>query len=787
MSLPARQTWHRSMRVIPLLLFVVLLWLLTIAWPVPLSPQLDPGWRQVLSEAWLHGWRFGTDIVFTWGPLGWWMHPNVIPEAIAGKLQVELPARFALACLLGGIAWSLPRPSRILWCATLLVGGDSLFDAVILALVVALALLWMTPETPRWRVLVAITALGALAVVKFTTMVLVAGATGVASMVAGLEGRPRRALLVAAGVPAAIVTWWLLAGQHLADFWPYIRTSLHLAAGYGGAMALNETDLVWRAGLVVLAGQAFWILATAWRARTHAPTLVRLSLLALAVFLAWKHGYTRADAHVLLFFGAALWLSLVATGLPLPARLPVPLGAGLAFLSLAAFGITYPDTGRRWLDSLDNRIVNSTRRLTDLATARQSAPATPAVPANLTLPVARERIGEAPVDILGYEQGLLHLNGLTHRPRPVFQSYVAYTGPLAEINRLFFHSPGAPDYLLAGLRAIDGHYPAHDDSGVLRDLPFVYEPVVEDRGYLLMRRREPGSIAPVTTTEIARHDNVRPGDTVPLPDDRSHPLWMTIDSYPTLRTRLRGLFYREPQLWITLTDDRGQSSRWRIVPRLAEYGFLVQPRLVDQSDLTAWASQAGRNWNASIAVGTPPGDTAAWDRFSVTFHRLSLPLAPAPPAHILVTQGVINAEPTFIDSPLAWRTHHDDLGPRLFLHAPGRLDLAVPPGARQLRGEFGLEPGSYAGDNATDGVTFVVEAVNAAGQTVLWERRLEPLTRPGDRGRQSFELALPEPLPETIRIRLDTGPAGQWDWSYLARIRFEPEPVSATTPGAGSF
>ncbi len=56
-------------------LFLALLWLTRFTPPEhPAVPELDPSWAQALGYALVHGLRFGVDVVFTYGPLGWFAH-----------------------------------------------------------------------------------------------------------------------------------------------------------------------------------------------------------------------------------------------------------------------------------------------------------------------------------------------------------------------------------------------------------------------------------------------------------------------------------------------------------------------------------------------------------------------------------------------------------------------------------------------------------------------------------------------------------------------------------------
>ena len=113
----------------------------------------------------------------------------------------------------------------------------------------------------------------------------------------------------------------------------------------------------------------------------------------------------------------------------------------------------------------------------------------------------------------------------------------------------------------------------------------------------------------------------------------------------------------------------------------------------------------------------------------------------------------------------------------LFVHAPGSLLYTLATTPSHLTARFGICPGAFEGGAHTDGVTFRVERSDALGRTqTLFERRLDPVAVPGDRGMQSLDIALGAGHGGSLRLITDPGPAGStnWDWSFWADVRLEP-------------
>src|SRR5262249_54445990 len=187
-------------------------------------------------------------------------------------------------------------------------------------------------------------------------------------------------------------------------------------------------------------------------------TLPRFLLLAGFIALVWKFGFARSHQHMVIFFVSAL-LPVVA----FPTLLDDPLRhrwlaqgvlacAGLLCLvGLHSTGkhIRQPDILWHAPSRLQDKLWRHYTLLGQWAAFHASYEEwLTKEKQRFDLPHTRAVIGQAPVDVLGYEQTIALYNGLTYRPRPVFQSYCAYTSHLARLNDAFYRSSRAPDYVL---------------------------------------------------------------------------------------------------------------------------------------------------------------------------------------------------------------------------------------------------------------------------------------------------------------------------------------------------
>ena len=87
-----------------------------------------------------------------------------------------------------------------------------------------------------------------------------------------------------------------------------------------------------------------------------------------------------------------------------------------------------------------------------------------------------------------------------------------------------------------------------------------------------------------------------------------------------------------------------------------------------------------------------------------------------------------------------------------------QIRFAIAPGARRLRGRFGLLPDASR-RSATGGSTFrAVLRAPGSREEILWERSLDPARAFGDRGLQSLDVRFDVRAPASLLLRTDAGP-----------------------------
>ena len=326
------------------LISVVALVVVALSWPFRSLPAftMDVSWQVGLHQAAAQGLRFGQDLVFTYGPLGFLAWPTPFTGATSTLAFIVSAAIYlAMVVLLLGAARRM----------------FPLVVAILVVLLFARTLGYLAPSETLQVIVFAVgvdlirrdrvarpafvaAALGALAAAAILGKLNIGVSVTAMTVVVVLAVSPRRLrgfLVFGGAFVATFLVLWLSTGQPLADLLPYVKGSMEIISGYSDAMARNGPGGRWIYVLFVLASATLayltWRISTGWPSRRRLPLA---TLLLLFLFAAWKLAFVR-DTPTPAFASLAF-----AAFLLLPARLPRP----IVVIVLVAFGLTFLGVSR---------------------------------------------------------------------------------------------------------------------------------------------------------------------------------------------------------------------------------------------------------------------------------------------------------------------------------------------------------------------------------------------------------------------------------------------------------
>jgi hypothetical protein len=574
--------------------------------PAMPSAGADPSWRMALNEAWARDFDFGR-VVFTYGPYAFLSTEQYHPDTFVTLMVCSLFLGTLLFLLLREIelVWKRPIPVTLILSCLIASGYTSAPDVRF----ICYGFLFLVAAAGRRRkvtdavgsspllgapILLSMAAfsLGLICLVKATYAV-EAGIMVALAMVV-LQGTERRPLALAILVSCCLglVFFWLIAGQSLMDLPRFFHNQAQVVLGYGPAMSVGEG---------ILPPALFLIssipLAIAIERDLQPPSAGKWAMaigLGLVLFLSFKEGFVRQDEwHVMT---AAEVLFILPWCWPFDrVDLWRHVQAAAAACTAAVFMVQFPHA------------LDVQAKMAQLESVRHCSGRGPVVCpfrsgwlrktydlslARLAREVPLPRV-QGTVDVYTTSQYIAIAHGWRWDPRPVLQSYSAYTPALARMNAQHLTGARAPDGVLFALDAIDFQLPALADGPSWPILLSQYG--VE----WLSKRRQPAGGQPVA---YLRHEpdwrritiirtpllaqKVALGQRLKLPPSDAV-LFATIAIRPDIYGQFEQFLFKNPRLYINFRFPDGGIGRYRFIPGMARAGFIISPVVADTAQFVA--------------------------------------------------------------------------------------------------------------------------------------------------------------------------------------------------------
>jgi hypothetical protein len=568
----------------PIELIVTVLLLLTVVLVyVPLNPlmpwvTLDASWSFGLNQADAQHLVVGKDIIFTFGP-----YASVYTKAYhPGTNYLMLLGGVVLAGFAATVVHRLTKTKPIVWKLFLVY----LFAAVIYAPDVQLFIypilvafyVYTTATnktnniayTPRQELFTAslFFPFGLLLLIKGSLLMVVTGIMLLSAAFYWYRGYKRTAVGVLTAPLLAMIIFQLIAGQPLSGLWPYFTNMFPVISGYNEAMSVPGAAK--EPVLFVLAAIA--ILVFCYRIK-NTPLIHRLFLmltLALFLFTAFKAGFTRHDAHALTatasLLSMAYFLYLVLPNktfyILFGAAALVWLVVGSAYTEQGAFDTLKMPVYAESAEGLALRLSGGLKeKYEDKINEIKSQP--------VKIPALK-----GTSDLYSYEQGYLLASNNTWSPRPVLQSYSAYTPSLARLNEAHLTSDKAPNNIIFKVATIDRRLPALDDGLSWPTIINNYQPDTINGGFLYLKQKRAKNLEPAKQEVAALNCTI--GDEIMMPNSKDV-LFAEFDIHASLLGGLAASLYKPDMMGIVVTLVTGKTMEFRFIPKMGKAGFILSP------------------------------------------------------------------------------------------------------------------------------------------------------------------------------------------------------------------
>jgi hypothetical protein len=565
---------------------------------VPLNPSmptsgLDTSWMFAMNQGITQGLVFGKDIVFTFGPYASvyteLYQPATDSLMVGGALFLGLS--FALLLLL--LAKGKMFHGLLLFCislACLTDSRDALFFSypLILALVVYRMTLPIENEIKlhlatslEYGSIFFFAPLGLLPLIKGSLLPICGS---IAILCGGMFWFRGKKILAgfAIGIPViSCILFWNFSGQPISALPSFLWSVRQFVTGYTDAMSFpgNVSECV----LYILAS-ALILLVIFWTA--NSPRLSKCFLCiayALFLFTAFKAGFVRHDPWHNIIAGSSLLAAALLLMFVLGEKRSVlPLAMALlvwAYIGHGPVRTTAEDISANLRGTFGQAIESARMRWKGSDNLQQRFNERVAA-IKAEFPVPRM---SGTTDIYSFNQSWIFASGNTWAPRPVTQSYSAYTPELARLNLRHLEGASAPDNILFRVEPIDGRLPSLEDGLSWPALINSYSLQKLEGQTAYLRKRTTSGNQNAGMTEDFNLGSHALGEEVALPES-GDPLFANIDIQPTLLGKVWGALYKLPELHIAMRLRDGETKNYRVISNMMRTDFLITPLVQNTED-----------------------------------------------------------------------------------------------------------------------------------------------------------------------------------------------------------
>jgi len=564
------------------------------------TAKLDPSWQMAIHYAYAHGMQFGRDVVFTYGPLGFLWLPQYYPDhyyiMLAFWASLSIMFLMVFYCL-SASGNKIQISVQFILFYTILTVCVFIKKDVILFSYFALLLIFVLDQrksssTVRPGFIVGLISFAALiGLEKFTGLIL-----AVVTLIL-LDFH----LLMMRRVPRYSIFFALLfvlfavsvGKQELSSILPYLQHSWIVASGYSQAMQISKSFAELCIYLLVISIFVVFAALIEWKEkRFDLTSFTRWLGLLLVLFMSFKAGHVRQDGHIEISWATLVFvLAIYSTYFfrHFPQKVYQLVFCGIAMLAVVP--TIYIHTSRAHLDYLevlDRDVMHRLRAAKEVLfhgkEYQDAAYAAALTQIKDSFPLQSVISLDESVDIYPNRASVLIANQLNYRPRPLLQSYQAYTGRLAALDRDYLYSDKAPERLLFRVGSIDGRYPGMDDGYSWPDILSLYDSGGKTSEYIILKRRaRPRTLSyeKLESKAFVLGENIK----LPFVDGSDGYLQASIDLHLTVLGAIMKTLYKTPEMYMAITRKDGSRLKFRLIVDVLSKGMIISPIV---NHLPAW-------------------------------------------------------------------------------------------------------------------------------------------------------------------------------------------------------
>ncbi|MDZ4844867.1 MAG: hypothetical protein SH857_04880 [Chitinophagales bacterium] len=541
---------------------------------------IDSSWKIALGLANLNGLLFGKDIVFTYGPLHFFITKVGVLHEYKWVIAVfELTTIGFLLHIISKVYQKDTHPLKGLFLFLLCFMLSNFCSDYYIMLIFLFAAYQVLIEnkTAYLYCMLFISVITFFIKINFGFINFIALVFTAANHAYANKSKIPTALLLVFSFPVFIFT---LSSVLNVDLQGYLRGGINIIDDYNDAMNLpfSTTDIVDWIGISVLGVFAFMILMNL-RFFLQKPHLLPALLFLLYYYLLFKMGVVRIDAHIFIFiFNSPMFYLLfyIWNNQLRFIKQCFAITLLLGFFSIPMGVLNYTTFKKdSWINPIEK--LNFWGYCIDLLTDnkyKSEFDEKKIEPIKLN-EIQLRNISNKTVDILPEDISVIYRHKLNYSPRPLIQSYSAYSLFLDSLNYKKYVSPTAPKFLLLYNKRIDQRVPFWDESVTKRAMLSNYELIETadryDSSYLLLKEKTiPVRYSVVVIDSFSSETE----SVIDIPQDSAN-VYLYLDIQYSRWGKLKRLFFQAPILEIEFIYDDDTRMVYRCLPKIANTGVLI--------------------------------------------------------------------------------------------------------------------------------------------------------------------------------------------------------------------
>ncbi|HEX9981557.1 MAG TPA: hypothetical protein VGB50_13430 [Flavobacterium sp.] len=230
-----------------------------------------------------------------------------------------------------------------------------------------------------------------------------------------------------------------------------------------------------------------------------------------------------------------------------------------------------------------------------------------------------KKIGNQTVDAYPWNIRMLHENNLNYQPRPIIQAYSSYTRFLEDLNFELYNSEKAPAYVIYEYNTLDNRYPLFDESKVNVALKLNYEVDqlfdYNDKKLLLLKKK--ANFKKIRFEKTREYALMLNSPLIPKPG-----VYYEVELYNDLMGKLFSIIRHAPDLTLQIKVKDGQTLDFKTSNKLLQSG-LYEDNFIEKTEDFADIVTSGHSHKKAGYYNFKPRNTSFFkEKIRITEYKI---------------------------------------------------------------------------------------------------------------------------------------------------------------------